>query len=307
MSEDTNSILTEKLTVLREEIETFAQRFGQTENPYLVAMHDGLEQGYVSPEMIALDPLNYLPARPKLDAGKRIRSARFLAAIRNVLIFVPVAITWAAVGEATKAFNIFVLQNAGTPANFLQFWQDGYGVLDTFWSIGSIATLDFYLVMLIIVLTGVIAFLQSSGQDSRNKELAFFMDQRVALALKLSSLKLQFADPTVQEIPQDVARSIRELRLLLAKLEAGKQLEGAGKQVAKQVSSAAALTTKLAELSGSMKESSKVMGASLAAITKSSRSAASSIKKDAEKLASTSENLKAKASKSSVFSRKKSR
>jgi len=305
MSGNTKAILEQNLAILKADVEAFAQRFGQTENPYLVAIHDGLEQGFVSPEIIELDPLSYLPARPKIDSGKRLRVARILAAVRNVLIFVPVAITWAAVGEATKAFNIFVLQNAGTPANFLQFWQDGYGVLDPFWSIGSIATLDFYLVMLIILLTAVVAFVQASGQDSRSRDIENFTDQRVALALKLSSLKLQFATPTAQDLPKDLARSIRELRKLLAKLEAGKQLEGAGIQVAKQVSSVAALTSRLAELSRSFQDSSKSMKASLVEITKSSLSAAVSIKKDAEKLASTSQNLRAKATKFGVSGRKK--
>ena len=287
--------LPKNLDILKAEVEAFAQRYGQTENPYLVAVHSGLDEGFVSPEIAGLDPLTYLPSRPKLEVGRRLRLARILAALRNILIFLPVALTWAAVGEATKAFNVFVLQNAGTPANFLQFWQDGYGVLDRFWSIGSIATLDFYLVLLIIVLTALVAFFQGSGQDSRSQLLSEFMDERVALALRIATLKLQFGAPTAQDIPKDVARSIRELRLLLAKLEAGKDLEGAGKQVAKQVDSVRALTTKLDQLSNSLTESSKAVKTSLFSITKSSETVVGLVKKDAETLASVSEKLAAKA------------
>ena len=45
-------------------------------------------------------------------------------AIRNTLVFAPVALTWAAVGESTSAFAKYTKANSLSVTNYLDFWQN---------------------------------------------------------------------------------------------------------------------------------------------------------------------------------------
>ena len=58
--------------------------------------------------------------------------------------------------------------NINATVNFLQFWQDGYGILDEKWRIGTVAITDATLVFIVIGLTIAITYL-----STRSKELNF--------------------------------------------------------------------------------------------------------------------------------------
>ena len=76
------------------------------------------------------EPLEIMP-NVDSDAGlKFMKYAKIFALIRNVLVFLPVAVTWKAVAEATTGFAEFVSVNSATPVNFLEFWQNGMLIQD---------------------------------------------------------------------------------------------------------------------------------------------------------------------------------
>ena len=77
-----------------------------------------------------LDPFEFLPYPRAMAFDKKNRLVDTLTVLRNVLVFAPVALTWAAVGQATTAFEKYTAANDGAVVNFLEFWQNGYGVLD---------------------------------------------------------------------------------------------------------------------------------------------------------------------------------
>ena len=81
------------------------------------------------------DPMQLMPNVDSNAGLKFMRYAKIFALIRNVLVFLPVAVTWKAVAEATTGFAEFVSVNSATPVNFLEFWQNGYGYLDEIWTI----------------------------------------------------------------------------------------------------------------------------------------------------------------------------
>ena len=86
-----------------------------------------------------LDPFEYLPMPSSHRASRQLRVIETLTILRNVLVFAPVALTWAAVGQASSAFEKYVAANDATVVNFLQFWQNGYGVLASFWRLADVA------------------------------------------------------------------------------------------------------------------------------------------------------------------------
>ena len=86
-----------------------------------------------------LDPFEFLPYPGSVGSEKKNRLIDNLTVLRNVLVFAPVALTWAAVGQATTAFEKYTAANDGAVVNFLEFWQNGYGVLDAKWRISEVA------------------------------------------------------------------------------------------------------------------------------------------------------------------------
>jgi hypothetical protein len=269
----------------------FAQKYGHTADPYLTKLSDALDTNINLDRMLSLAPLEYLPGRPLKTGNNSLQSARLIAGIRNVLIFVPVALTWAAVGEATKAFNEFVQQNSGTPANFLQFWQDGYGVLDPFWSIGNIATIDFILVAAVIAMTGYVAVVQGGGQRQRERMSYVFEYERRELAIAIEALRFQQAGATRDDLPKDISKALRELRAALAKAQSAKEIDMAAKKLARQVELAGAASSRMREFSTGLESNSKSIAEAITRITKSTDLAARQVAKGSGQLGVTASKI----------------
>ena len=230
--------MNQKLQELQQSLQAWTQAFGHAQDPYIVGLYEALEKGERLDFWQTLDPLEYLPNYIAVKTNTGLGTARLLAGIRNIIIFLPVALTWASVSEATKAFNEFVTQNTGTPANFLQFWQDGYGLLDKFWSIGSIAQIDFVIVGMVIVLTAIVAIMQSRGQAANQVSNRIFISARTSLALEINLALDEFKPVTSANVPADVAKAVKSLRAALA---SGQSIEKPYSRLNKNVSDAATL------------------------------------------------------------------
>lgn len=278
-------------------VQRFAVRYGHIQDPYLVQLNDALESGRNLANISILSPAEYLPTRSKAKPSSKLGIARLIAGVRNVLIFVPVALTWAAVGEATIAFNEFVQRNSGTPANFLQFWQDGYGVLDPFWSIGNIATVDFYLVSVIIVMTGFVASLQAVGQREKNQLFAQFEIDRRELAMRIEFSRYAMRPGTAQELPGDISAALRELRTSLARAQSGKEMAAAAKQLERQIQSANLAISKMQGFAVSLERSAKAVTAALTQITKTAQHSAKQSATNAVTLGKAAKQLELEAAK----------
>ena len=169
--------------VLRDSLSSWATKHGFINDPYVSGLVLALDKRRNLSMWATLSPLEYLP-RPEAK-GKRARFLRLVTLVRNTLIFAPVALTWAAVGKATTAFGIYVNQNAGSVVNFLEFWQNGYGVLDKKWTIGHIAALDFILILAVILLIVYLHFANDKEREFRLKSEANFDNERMALGISL--------------------------------------------------------------------------------------------------------------------------
>ena len=168
---------------LRDSLSAWANKNGFLDDPYVVGLTAALDKRRNLSMWATLPPLEYLP-RPETK-GRRLRLIKFITLVRNTLIFAPVALTWAAVGKATTAFGIYVGENTGAVVNFLEFWQNGYGVLDKSWTIGHVATLDFLLIIAVIVLIVFLHFANDREREDRMKAEVNIDNERMALGISL--------------------------------------------------------------------------------------------------------------------------
>ena len=218
-----------------------------------------------------MDPFEYLP-QPHPTVGNRFFSwAKTAASIRNVIVFVPVAITWEAVSQATVAFAKFVESNNATTVNFLAFWQNGYDVLGKFWTIGNIASLDFAIILGVIALSLIATYLNARGSSINKSETRQIEAERleIALALKMYLYSMREIDKT--NVKEGIASSVSALLAATSTLaKTAKQLSGVvreleegvpainefgdrvGKESEKLVKQVAVLSASLSDINGSI-------------------------------------------------------
>ncbi|HEV2067426.1 MAG TPA: methyl-accepting chemotaxis protein [Thermomicrobiales bacterium] len=90
------------------------------------------------------------------EGGYAPSSIEIADKIRNVLVLVPILLTWAALAEAALAYNRYIEANpeeAGTP--FLLLWQRGFGGESSFLSptFSTVAIIDAVVIVVMILLT----------------------------------------------------------------------------------------------------------------------------------------------------------
>jgi hypothetical protein len=214
-------------TVLAEKLEEWSRLRGVERDPYLSQLTESLKERKNLHIWAELQPLDFLPY-PKSDAQNRQSDlVRILTIIRNVLVFAPVALTWAAVSAATTAFAAYTKENGASVVNFLDFWQNGYGYLSDKWKIGEVARLDFILVMIVIVLTLFVSFVGHRSQQLRNQEEALIDQERSTIALEIAQVLHDKRKVTNVTMNQALAGSISRL------VNATHNLESAAKEINK--------------------------------------------------------------------------
>lgn len=154
-------------------------------DPYLNNLARAIESKKDLHIFAEMDPMEYLP-HPDSQVGEAAaRLVRILTVVRNVLVFAPVALTWAAVSAATTGFSQYIKDNGADVVNFLDFWQNGYDILAEEWKIGNVARLDFIIVVIVIVLT---LYVSQAGHKVRSLRRATedaIDRERVALAIEI--------------------------------------------------------------------------------------------------------------------------
>ena len=180
-------------------------------DPYLNSIRKTVANDAPLDVWTELDPESHLP-RPMSEEGDLfIRSARYLAIFRNVLVFVPVALTWKAVSEATTAFAEFIGAQSAAPVNFLEFWQNGYGILNDKWRIGTVAEIDFYLIVLIIIATLLSTILLNYGRarDARIQKL--FDQEREVVIFEIKSYLFSSTGTSKEAVDNSLRKSLSNL------------------------------------------------------------------------------------------------
>jgi hypothetical protein len=159
-----------------------------------------------------LDPFEFLP-RPTFNIGSKYAMwAKYASILRNIAVFVPVALTWKAVSEATTAFGKFVEANSASTVNFLVFWQNGYDVLSKFWTIGHVASLDFLIILGVILLSLGTSYLTQVSQTLRVKQSELVEQDRLEIALALKVYLYALREIDKGNIKEGIATSVSSLQ-----------------------------------------------------------------------------------------------
>lgn len=212
---------------MADELERWARARNVENDPYVIGLSDGLRSGKELGFWALHAPMDWLP-RPRSTIASRLGSwARLIAITRNVLIFLPVALTWFAIGQATRAFDAYLNAGAETTANFLEFWQDGKGLLDEKWRIGNVATLDFQIIMVLILLSFLSGLLQARSLKLANQDYNVFEKERIDMSLKIDTILNPYRAVSDNSLS-------RTLALLLERLErVSKSLDNVGRDMVK--------------------------------------------------------------------------
>ncbi|MFZ4064378.1 MAG: hypothetical protein ACOYK0_05330 [Candidatus Nanopelagicaceae bacterium] len=213
--------------ILAEKTLAWASKYNVVNDGYVSGLIDALRSKKDLQIWASLNPIEYLPM-PELKAGVSMAKwTRFITVLRNVLVFLPVALTWAAVGEATTAFSKYLKANGTDIVNFLDFWQNGYGVLGSEWKIANIAMLDFMIIIVVIVLT-----LLASVFSRRVTELQMMAEketdrERILLSVEIASYLFEKQKVTNVTMNMTLARALDKL------LNATKSVESITKSLEK--------------------------------------------------------------------------
>ena len=218
--------------ILADSVEAWGNKYGQTEDGYISGLIAALRENKNLHIWATFDPVDYLPIPMVANASKLANRVRFLTVLRNVLVFAPVALTWIAVGEATKGFQEYIQQNTTGVANFLDFWQNGYDILPSEYRISHVAELDAILIIIVIVLTLLTSILGRRADKQAAGTEAYAERERTNLAIEIGLYLYDKQKPSASVVNANVAASVARLRVSTTALESSsKSLAGTAKNL----------------------------------------------------------------------------
>ncbi len=212
---------------LADQVDFWARKYRVSRDPYVNGLATSLREKKNLQIWASMNPVEYLP-QPEITEGLAIaRWARLLTLIRNVLVFAPVALTWAAVGQATSAFSRYVAENGADVVNFLDFWENGYGYLGSEWQISHVAFLDFIIILIVIILTLIASVFGKRASESQALFEQEIERERIGLAVEINSFLFDKQKATNVTMNASLAGAIAKL------LNATDALEEVSKNLAK--------------------------------------------------------------------------
>ena len=143
-----------------------------------------------------------------------------MVVLRNVGVFLPVALTWMAISKATTAYKGWDPSNGAVPGtgqsvqvekNFLDFWSNGYGILDKKWTIPEIGKVDFYIIMVIIALALLISALSTIAEKSERTAQQTAEQERIANAIKIRRGTHGKRQASPESIAESLADALNDL------------------------------------------------------------------------------------------------
>lgn len=212
-------------------LQLWAQSHRVEDDPYIHGLVVAVRRRDDLSMWASLNPLDLLPT-PRVTAGSMARRlATVFAIVRNVLVFLPVLLTWLAIGRAVEAFGKFeklyaarIAEGETRDLNFLLFWHDpdgylapagtpgvGKGLLAHHWRIGDVAVLDAWIVGVIIALTLLANVLRAYAERRSASSESRLMNDRLAVALAVADGLHGKRHATPDSIEESLAESLNDL------------------------------------------------------------------------------------------------
>jgi len=182
------------------------------DDPYVSGLRGALEAEENLDVWASLDPLDYLPTPSDKSNDVFLRINLGLTIVRNALVFLPVALTWYAISKASAAFAVYTSNNTLTVSNFLDFWENGYGVLSKEWSLSHIATLDFQIIMVIIAMTIAISINERVLRIRVAKSNIEIDEGKMQLAIAIKTYLFDHQRITDVTMNQSLGRAVKQLQ-----------------------------------------------------------------------------------------------
>ena len=182
------------------------------DDPYVSGLRGALEAEENLDVWASLDPLDYLPTPSDKSNDVFLRINLGLTIVRNALVFLPVALTWYAISKASAAFAVYTSNNTLTVSNFLDFWENGYGVLSKEWSLSHIATLDFQIIMVIIAMTIAISINERVLRIRVAKSNTEIDEGKMQLAIAIKTYLFDHQRITDVTMNQSLGRAVKQLQ-----------------------------------------------------------------------------------------------
>lgn len=202
---------TQKAKDLANEVIKWSESNQATANFALNKLAEDLSAGSNYGFWVDLDPDSYVP-NPESDKTREIwRKINLLSTLRNILVFSPIALTWASISVATSALAKYEQDNPESVTNFLQFWQQGFGYLNEFWRLSNVAIFDVALVILIIIMTAVIGILSQRAIQDEAREIKQLELSRSQLIFNIRVFFEEYKKPTVVQINRNTYLSTKSL------------------------------------------------------------------------------------------------
>ncbi len=249
----------DKLKEAKVALDTWAAEWAVADDPYVQGLSRAIDEHRNITMWAALDPSEHLPD-PEPKNGRLFgQLSQLLGFLRNVLVFVPVAITWWAISEATAAFGQYTTNHPGEEVNFLNFWQDGYGLLEEklLWVIGpkiqEIALMDFAIIAAVVALTMASSTLAvaSDRLSTRGERLSAIERSRMTLTL------VEALDAKRSASPESIAGTIADV--LNDLVDASREINAAALQLENASGGVAGFSTQIDELSTRIEVFSQTM------------------------------------------------
>jgi hypothetical protein len=209
----------------------WAEEAGELDDPYVAGLTNAVSRRDDLSMWASLDPLEMLPLSvPAI--GKRISHAStIIGALRNILVFLPVLVTWRAIGAAIDAFGKFTTRygaanpNIETQLSFIEFWQNPSGYKNDWWKtnfpneeilgdghrIGHVASLDAWIIFVIILLTVISGLLAWIGDNRETVAIEKAGRKRISVGLAIASTLHGKRQATPESISEALAEALNDL------------------------------------------------------------------------------------------------
>lgn len=210
-------------------VSDWARKWNVDDDPYVTGLVAALGRRDNMSMWASLDPMEMLPDPEIRSGGLMKRISRVLTVIRNVLVFVPVALTWLSIQHATEAFPRYLEERAeaGQDISFLQFWQSPEGFLADHWRIQDIARLDATIIFLIVVATLVANTLESRHRAVNSSVERAVQKERTRVGLMIAETLQGNKSASPESITEslalalnDLSQAARDVSLAAARMEA---------------------------------------------------------------------------------------
>jgi hypothetical protein len=193
-----------------DQLKSWASTYKVSDDSYVSGLTEALESRANLPFWSTMSAAEFLPRVGVKAAHTQL--IYYLTLVRNLLIFAPVAITWLAIGQASAAFSVYTQQNSEAVANFLEFWQDGYGVLAEEWTLSKVAVFDASILIFIIILIMISSSLEQHSKRHRAELTRAADDDRMRVAIAVDSYLFDKRSVTNVTLNQGLSRALQNLK-----------------------------------------------------------------------------------------------